>query len=486
MSDIQRGLDIANYYQDILDNPVPLVPFNRNALELLKERCKQGMSAENVFSMSGLAGPQSSKGWDTVETGDFNFPVDHGPHYGIRGEWWYLASNFWVTGLDKPISILFVIARNGVLPPYMLKNQDPKDVQVVTGILNVTLPDKQKHYKEQVFVDGKFVTMSHSPFYVNAGSPDISFRSDTNGSIFPMTVTIKINTSEIVLNLKTSTIPDYFAQGINGCAPCVSGLGFRYYSWPNISATANILIDGNQYTSSNGSAWMDHQWESHMMPLGYLDNYYLRAVENVAQYIQNKPRISNPWNWFFFQLNDNTQITTALLPAPDIETGKGPYKLTITSILDSNNNTLKRKDVDATVTYHDWIKGPSGTIYPIGWTINLPSENMILFLTPTLQDQFTGANGGEFYEGGITITGTKNGKDVTGVGFAEMFAYLSSTKTIDAFLKSLNFSSNNIQTHRNDFMPVRPNIWIFIISILIVLSPLFILTFIIYSILSIM
>jgi hypothetical protein len=111
---------------------------------------------------------------------------------------------------------------------------------------------------------------------------------------------------------------------------------------------------------------------------------------------------------------------------------------------------------------------------------------MILFLTPTLQDQFTGANGGEFYEGGITITGTKNGKDVTGVGFAEMFAYLSSTKTIDAFLKSLNFSSNNIQTHRNDFMPVRPNIWIFIISILIVLSPLFILTFIIYSILSIM
>lgn len=88
----KRGKMLAAYYQDLIDHPVFLVPRKEEALRELVTIANKGVTPGQVLALAKLAGPQSSKGWDTVQPGDFHFPGDHGPHNDIRNEWWYLAS----------------------------------------------------------------------------------------------------------------------------------------------------------------------------------------------------------------------------------------------------------------------------------------------------------------------------------------------------------------------------------------------------------
>lgn len=479
--DVQRGLDIARYYQDLLDHPPSLVPYNPKPLQILIQRCKKEVTPEDAFIMASLAGPLSSKGWEIVESENFKFPDDNGPHFNIRNEWWYLACNLDIPNQNKPLSILFVIMRRGTVPPYMRRSgQDGKNAQVVFSQAYVTLPQKNHHYSSRHYTSGNKSTMSANPFYI-AVSDNLYFKSNEKDSVFPMSVVINDPTSkiDIHLNLSTNNTPDWFPQGNNGCAPCISGLGYRYYSWPNISVQGTVKVDDVSFTSIKGKAWLDHQWGARMNPLGYLSSYYLRVFNNVLSFFKDSPRINTRWNWFFLQLNDNTEITTVVIPAPEPK-DEGVYNLTHTTIISSGKERLVKKDINGQVKYLSLSKSPYGTVYPNEWEIHFPEEDLKLKLTPTVKNQFGySADNSEFLEAGVVVTGTKNDKEIYGTGFAECIAYQSDHDFIQTSLHTLGFTSDDNENLIPEFYPVKPGGGLFTLSLFILLLPIILLALII-------
>ena len=477
-TDLQRGADIARYYKDLIDYPPSLVPYNTQSLHVLIERCKKGLSPEDAFIIGSLAGPLSSKGWEIVKQGCFYFPEDNGPHYNTRKEWWYLACNFNIPGHDKPMSILMIFTRAGTVPPYMRRGgQDGKDAQVVFIQTYVTIPSKNEHYSFRYHTSGDSVTMESNPFELSIDKteePSFSMNSISRDSVFPMNVTIKDTGSkmDIYLNLNTSNKPDWFPQGNNGCAPCISGMGYRYYSMPNISVQGNVKVGSNDFVQlKGGSAWFDHQWGARMNPLGYPTNYYLRALSNISQYFSN-PQRNIRWNWFCLHLDNDTEITTALIPAPE-QNNKGPFDLTNTTLLDSKIKKLQRKDLqDGQVRYTGFATSPTGTTYPLGWELNFPNEDIKLTLTPSIDNQFgySGDNS-EFMGAGVVIVGTKDGKKISGSGFVECMSYESDHDFITNSLQSLDYTTDKLSSIIEDFYPMKPGGGLFALSLLIVFLP---------------
>jgi predicted secreted hydrolase len=73
-----------------------------------------------------------------------------------------------------------------------------------------------------------------------------------------------------------------------------------------------------------------------------------------------------------------------------------------------------------------WESPHSGAAYPSGWTVQVPSEQLDLRLTPTVQNQELGAGsltGVIYWEGSVTVEGTDRGKPVKGRGYVELTGY---------------------------------------------------------------
>jgi len=79
------------------------------------------------------------------------------------------------------------------------------------------------------------------------------------------------------------------------------------------------------------------------------------------------------------------------------------------------------KPLDETYTSPD-----THAIYPIAWQIAVPSLGLDLRIKTPLasQELVSGIGAGlSYWEGAITISGTRNGKPVKGVGYLEMTGY---------------------------------------------------------------
>jgi len=462
----------ADYLRYVRDHPVSFVTYNPDALTALADRFDKGnVDGKGYNTALKLAGPQSSQGWEGVYEGPFSFPQDHGPHYNIRNEWYYLAGNFPNTANpSQPISIVFSSKRRGIIPPgRQAQGSTPATYDLWLEQLAITLPfleGDQQHinHLDYVLASDKDtqVSATASPFRWNVGNNDFVYRlySPTN-DMFPMKFEVQDTKRGVVINLTLSLPPTklsggkgYFLEGDKGCAPCISGLGYRYYSWPLLLAQGTILAPGlGAPIPIEGQMWLDHQWGARMGPLGYTDSTFLRAVRVMQGSVS--PPIPR-WNWFFFQLSDGTQVTTARLPAGPASDGKGPFQLTNTTVIRSVDGTYDTKRYTGTVTYDGFITDPiTKATYPSGWTIDV--MGMKLHLKPTVVNQFLGNDSDVgVWEGGVLINGVYNDKAVTGYGFAEMMGYESDKLTFQNAMKNgLGMDPTKVDM----FLPSKPSGW---------------------------
>ncbi len=429
--------ELKQYYIYIRDNPVTFTQYNNKALTLLAGRAADGLTPEAYNVCLNLAGPQSSQGWAGVYPGPFSFPDDHGPHCDFRNEWYYLAGNFNTAANDLPISIVFSSRRRGIIPPGKRKTDDPAKYDLWLEQLAVTIPAVGVHTNRLDYLLGETVIVETQarPFKWSVGDYKLYSAGDT---MFPMRFEADTAEVEIVLELETNSDNDgFFLQGNEGCAPCINGLGYRYYSWP-IIYSAGTLVDkaANKRYELVGTMWLDHQWGARMSPCGYLDSHCLRA------YVAAKNQIApshTPWNWFFVHLVEDGKvvaaITTVKIPAEHVDKGCGPFPLSHTTFI--GRDISHRSEVGTgTIACEGFIESPfDHAKYPHGWT--LCWKNIDLKLTPTASDQFIGARHDiGIWEGGVVVRGTMDGKPVSGYGFAEMTA----CDTDDEYLRnSLEF-----------------------------------------------
>lgn len=177
----------------------------------------------------------------------------------------------------------------------------------------------------------------------------------------------------------------------------VSGLldfgaaGLSYYtSRPRMTAQGMLTIGGTA-KRVEGDVWFDHQW-------GDFEAAQLR------------------WNWFALQLSDGADIMLFELfdrqGAAVLRMGTHARHGVVTA--------LGASDFEARPN-GTWKSPASGIVYPVDWTISLPSRSVRLKVEPVLRASEIDARTttlNVYWEGAIKSSGSHNG-----VGFMELSGY---------------------------------------------------------------
>lgn len=161
-----------------------------------------------------------------------------------------------------------------------------------------------------------------------------------------------------------------------------------YYSRVNMATTGTLTIDGVAHKVT-GTSWFDRQ--------------YGDLLEAITQ----------GWQWFAIELDDNTQIMLYDL------LGKNAGVEQAGSITDASGHTRDISGDDFKVEQLGHWKSPNtGSTYPSGWRISV--AGMTLVVEPMVLDQELCAKhdlwiGPEYWEGACTVSG-----DVTGKAYVEL------------------------------------------------------------------
>jgi predicted secreted hydrolase len=173
--------------------------------------------------------------------------------------------------------------------------------------------------------------------------------------------------------------------------------GSYYYSRTDMSATGTVTIDGEP-VSVTGQAWFDHQWGDFISVGG------------------------GGWDWFAVNLEDRTDLTISLVRDAD-----GTYPLIYGTLVDADG-TVRHLERDAfTVEVTDrWTSPETGAVYPSGWVIDIPGEDLRIELEPTVaaQELDTRATTGVIYwEGSQEVRAERDGRALGGVAYVELTGY---------------------------------------------------------------
>ncbi len=67
-------------------------------------------------------------------------------------------------------------------------------------------------------------------------------------------------------------------------------------------------------------------------------------------------------------------------------------------------------------------RSPRGPVYPAGWRLRVPSQQLDLALEPLLADQELDVSF-RYWEGAVRLAGTAAGRSMSGRGYAELVGY---------------------------------------------------------------
>jgi predicted secreted hydrolase len=168
-----------------------------------------------------------------------------------------------------------------------------------------------------------------------------------------------------------------------------------YYSYPRLDTQGTIQIAGNTFSVS-GTSWMDREWST-------------SALSDEQ----------SGWDWFALQLSDNTELMFYQLRRKDGQ----PDNNSSGSFILADNTKISLKQQDVTIKSLDNWKSPHSKItYPSRWHLAVSGQNLELDISPLINDQELNVSY-RYWEGAVSVTGTKNGKPTSGQGYVELAGY---------------------------------------------------------------
>ena len=176
--------------------------------------------------------------------------------------------------------------------------------------------------------------------------------------------------------------------------------GSYYYSRTAMLAEGAVRVDG-EVVRVNGQAWFDHQWGDFIAVGG------------------------GGWDWFAVNLEDGTDLTFSLVRDTD-----GSYPLVYGTLVDADGRVrhLPREAFRVEVTSR-WTSPATGADYPAGWRIEVPGEDLVIDLSPTVPNQeldTRASTGVVYWEGSQVVSATRDGSQLGGEAYVELTGYGSS------------------------------------------------------------
>jgi predicted secreted hydrolase len=324
----------------------------------------------------------------------YEFPRDHFNHPEYQTEWWYYTGN--LKGADgHRFGFELTFFREAVDRSHIEASPwDVRDVYLA-------------HFAVSDLDGGEFYHAERT----NRAGPGIAGVDESKVKIWNgnwqalwkgKTVELKANDERFAVDLVLRPEKAPVIQGENGVSQKAAGVGHasHYISLTRLKTSGSMTV-GKTLNKVTGSAWMDHEFFTHQL-----------EAEQVG------------WDWLSLQLNDNTELMLFHIRRKDGSIdpfSAGTY-------VDALGGTVHLHEADFVLrpAGDTWISAITKARYPVRWHVEIPKLSLSFEITTPLKPQeLSGRNPSSpnYWEGAITLAGTRGNSRVSGVGYLEMTGY---------------------------------------------------------------
>jgi predicted secreted hydrolase len=358
--------------------------------------------ADQFFSKT--ATPKVSSFSDLLSQGDadfaraikiqkFSFPFDHGAHNPYRTEWWYFTGNL-QSSEGRKFGYELTFFRFALSAKSQPSQSVWRNNQLYMAHLTLTDVNEDRFYTDERFgrAGNELAGADNDKYHVWL----YDWAATAEGNIdFPLRLRAKSDQFAIDLLLNTQKGP--VLQGEQGLSQksAEPGNASYYYSYTRLPTQGALTIHGINH-SVTGNSWMDREWSTSSLS-----------------------KEQSGWDWFALQFSDNSELMFYRLRRKDGQqdgNSAGSFVLP-----DSTKVALKMPDV-AIKVLDTWRSPHSKISYPSQWRLSVPSQKLEVDIVPLINDQELNVSF-RYWEGAVSITGTKNGKAISGRGYVELTGY---------------------------------------------------------------
>jgi predicted secreted hydrolase len=329
------------------------------------------------------------------------FPRDHGDHPGYRTEWWYYTGNL-RSESGRHYGFQLTFFRSRISPPGDEKQwpRQPsawRTPQVYLAHAAVSDIGAQQHLQAEdvsraaLGMAGVHQTSDHTKIFLK----NWSSRIGGDGHI------LKVKAADFSYELEFESAKPVVMHGDHGYSLKGSKpeRASCYYSFTRLEGQGLITI-GSEAVAVTGSAWMDHEFSTALLEPGLTG-----------------------WDWFSLQLSDDSEIMIFLLR----KKAGGRHPASSGTFIDPVGNARHLAVSDFSVTVLDtWKSRKSHARYPARWRIQIAPLSLDVVLRSNLPDQemrTAGSTGVNYWEGSVSVDGTRNQDSISGDGFVELTGY---------------------------------------------------------------
>ncbi len=308
-----------------------------------------------------------------------HLPADQAAHSNVKNEWWYvvghLRSGRRTFGYEMTI-FKFI----GVKPPGFNST-----LSIFRTDIAITDENGHRFYHEITPYFPQSAVYSTHGLSIQVGNARLR-----GSSLGHMSLKASLPAGSFNLTLSSKRRPMYV--GGRGYLPFGTGYTY-YYSLTDLATSGTLTLHHHRFVTT-GISWLDHQW----------GDWSWKSISG--------------WTWMCLQLDNGVQLS-----AFDFR-GYG-RRTRAASVLRQNGSLVT--DPGATITPGGaWVSPHTAGRYPAGVTVHVPSVKATLSVRPTLADQevvWPLEVRGSYWEGSSRVSGTYDGKRVSGDAYLELTGY---------------------------------------------------------------
>ena len=336
----------------------------------------------------------------------FEFPRDHFAHPAFDSEWWYYTGNlFTAGGRHFGFELTFFRRAREIEAP----EPSAWDLDQV-WLAHFTITDTRG---ERFFVAERINRSGPGIAGADAGKRriwngnwSVEWRSGDEGR--PTQVLAAMN-REAALRLTLEPRKPVVIHGRDGVSRKVAGeprAVSHYLSFTRLEAAGTIAVAGEEFAVT-GLAWMDHEFFS------------VYPMEDKVG-----------WDWMSIQLDDGADLM--LFGLRDAGGRHGPD--TTGTLVDGGGGARRIEGGARRIEFGSvslrpgrrWRSEATGAEYPVEWEVTIPDLDLRLDVRPRIDGQEVYTEGGllpAYWEGAVRVSGKREGRPVSGVGYLEMTGY---------------------------------------------------------------
>ena len=349
------------------------------------------------------SGPRTQDPWKQASEGyRFEFPRDHASHPDYKIEWWYYTGN--VSAADgRRFGYQVTFFRVGVdHTPSNPSRWRVRDLYM-THLAITDASGQRYRFSEKLSRGGPGLAGARADRYEvwnDDWSAMLDSGADAGGGRRERHLLRAAGPQAAIrLALEPGKPPAINGRkGISqkGARP---GNASHYYSLTRMPTNGTITIDGEE-VAVTGESWMDHEFGT--------------------SFLEPEQR---GWDWLSIQLSDGREVMLYQLRRAD----GSPVPRSSGTLVDAAGRTTHLSNDDFTLAPGQArFTSKNGAVYPLEWTVTVPSQRLALRVTTPLDDQelsLIGSTGIAYWEGMIDVAGTSGTRPVSGVGYLEMTGY---------------------------------------------------------------